>query len=255
MITPIEIQSKSFKSGGLGYDKKDVDGFMKDVLKSYETLYRENMELNDKIAVLTDGIQYYKTIEKTLQKALVLAEKTAEDTKAAAIKNAKNIENEALTKSQVIMADAKNELERIHNQTIQLIQQYEKYKAQFKNLAAAQIEVLESDSFSINVARLDAFIPNMGENETTRRNKKAYNIDLKKVANESKHSRNIEKGQKKSEAYHSSLEEIENEDEDMDNYKSSYSGTYQEEASATKERTNLDELIDNDGFEFLNLED
>ena len=28
MLTPVEIQSKTFKSGGLGYDKKDVDAFM-----------------------------------------------------------------------------------------------------------------------------------------------------------------------------------------------------------------------------------
>ena len=158
MITPIEIQSKTFKSGGLGYDKKDVDGFMREVLKNYETLYRENMELNDKISVLTEGINYYKTIEKTLQKALVLAEKTAEDTKNAALQVAKNIENEAITKSQLIVADAKNELEHIHNQTVQMIQQYEKYKAQFKNLAKVQMEMLESEAFEINVARLDTFV-------------------------------------------------------------------------------------------------
>ena len=91
MLTPIELQSKTFKSGGLGYDKKDVDSFMKEVLHGYETLYRENMELSDKISVLNEGIQYYKTIEKTLQKALVLAEKTAEDTRIAALREAKSI--------------------------------------------------------------------------------------------------------------------------------------------------------------------
>lgn len=158
MITPIEIQSKTFKSGGLGYDKKDVDAFFREVLLSYEQIYRENMEMKDKISVLTEGIQYYKTIEKTLQKALVLAEKTAEDTKAQALVTAKNIENEARTRAQIIVADAKNELEHIHAQTIGLLQQYEKYKLQFKNLAAAQIELLESDSFDISLARIDTFV-------------------------------------------------------------------------------------------------
>ena len=86
MLTPVEIQAKTFKSGGLGYDKKDVESFMREVNRSYEILYRENMELKDKVAVLNEGIQYYKSIEKTLQKALVLAEKTAETTKEAANK-------------------------------------------------------------------------------------------------------------------------------------------------------------------------
>jgi len=158
MITPIEIQNKSFKSGGLGYDKKDVDQFIREVMNSYESIYRENVELKDKLTVLNDGIQYYKTIEKTLQKALVLAEKTAEETKEAAVKKARVIEKEAHTKSQLIIADAKNELEHIHSQTIQMIQQYDLYKAQFKSLAASQLELLESNSFQINVARLDAFV-------------------------------------------------------------------------------------------------
>lgn len=159
MLTPVEIQSKTFKSGGLGYDKKEVDHFMREVLDSYETIYRQNMELNDKVSSLNDAVQYYRTIEKTLQKALVLAEKTAEETKAAAMAKAKNIENEAATRAQVIIADAKNELERVHAQTIKIAQQYEKYKAQFKAVAAAQIELLQSDSFDLNIANLEAFIP------------------------------------------------------------------------------------------------
>ncbi len=155
MITPIEIQNKSFKSGGLGYDKKDVDTFMREVLDSYESIYRENVELNDKIATLSERLKYYTSIEKTLQKALVLAEKTAEDTKKAAEKEAKHIEREAQVKYQIVLSDAKAELRKIHRQTVELMQQYELYKSQFKNLAAAQIELIESDSFKINVASVD----------------------------------------------------------------------------------------------------
>lgn len=156
MLTPIEIQSKSFKSGGLGYDKREVDQFMREVLDSYEALYRENMDVKEKVAALTKEIQYYKTIEKTLQKALVLAEKTAEDTKAAAVKEAKNIENEALTKSKIILSDAQNQLQSIKEQMTKLLQQYEVYKVQLKSLAAAQIELLESDSFAIHFSQTES---------------------------------------------------------------------------------------------------
>lgn len=154
MLTPVEIQNRVFKSGGLGYDKKDVDGFMREISDSYEELYREKMELTDKVNVLNEGLQYYKTIEKTMQRALILAEKTADETKAAAQKTARQIEDEAITKSQIILSDAKHELERLHQQTVQLLQQYEVYKAQFKSLAAAQLDLLESESFQINIASL-----------------------------------------------------------------------------------------------------
>lgn len=156
MITPIELQSKTFKTG-IGYDKKDVDGFLSELLRGYEVTYKENMELTDKINTLNEGINYYKSIEKTLQKALILAEQTAEETKNAARQKAKAIEEEASANAKLIMADAVNELAHIKQQTIQLIRQYESYKAQFKHLAAAQCELLDSDSFNIHIADLDVF--------------------------------------------------------------------------------------------------
>ncbi|WP_167956505.1 DivIVA domain-containing protein [Anaerosporobacter faecicola] len=150
MLTPIELQSKSFKSG-IGYDRKDVDAFMREVLNGYEKLYKENVELKDKIGVLNEGIQYYKTIEKTLQKALVLAEQTAEETKQAALKNAKAIEKEAQGKANLIIADAKRELAHVNQMITGLTQQYESYKVQYKQLAAAQIELLQSPTFELTL--------------------------------------------------------------------------------------------------------
>ena len=154
MLTPVEIQNRAFKSGGLGYDKKDVDSFMKEIVDSYEILYREKMELTDKVNVLNEALQNYKTIEKTMQKALMLAQKTAEETQETALRNAHAIEKEAMTKSEILVSDAKRELERSHQKIVQLCQQYETYKLQFKNLAKSQMELLESESFQIHVMDL-----------------------------------------------------------------------------------------------------
>lgn len=156
MITPIELQSKNFRSG-IGYDKKDVENFVNELQSDYESLYKENMELKDKINVLNDGLNYYKTIEKTIQKALVLAEQTADETKEAAKVTARSIEGEARANAQIILADAKNDYNKLRQQTIQLMRQYESYKAQFKHLAASQCELLESKTFNIHIANLDLF--------------------------------------------------------------------------------------------------
>lgn len=156
MITPIDIQAKSFKSG-MGYSKADVDSFLQTVAADFEAMYRENLELKDKINILNDGINHYKSIEKSLQKALILAEQTAEETINSAKTNATVIEQEAILKAQSIVADAKIELDHIHTKTLDLIQQYEKYRAQFKALAQAQAQLLESDSFNIEAASYEAF--------------------------------------------------------------------------------------------------
>ena len=156
MITPIDIQARNFKTG-MGYSKADVDAFFQTLTTDFEALYRENLELKDKINILNDGINHYKSIEKSLQKALVLAEQTAEDTISSAKANATVIEQEAVLKAQSIVADAKIELDHIHAKTIELIQQYEKYRAQYKALAKAQMDLLDTPAFNIEVASLDAF--------------------------------------------------------------------------------------------------
>ena len=93
MITPIEIQKTEFKMSAHGYSKQQVDEFKEIILKDYETLYRQSLDLNEKIDQLTEKISYYENMEKSLHKALVLAEKSAEETKKTAASAAKRMDN------------------------------------------------------------------------------------------------------------------------------------------------------------------
>lgn len=157
MLTPIDVQAKTFKSG-MGYSKADVDSFLTNLYADYETLYRENMELKDKTSLLNESLNRYKDIEKSLQKALVLAETTSEETIASAKTNAAVIEQEARVKAEAIVADAKQELENIRSMTVELLQKYESYKSQYKALATAQMELLASDAFNNELAKVDSLV-------------------------------------------------------------------------------------------------
>ncbi len=157
MLTPIEIQNTTFRSAPGGYSKSQVNKFLAQIQKDYELLYRQNMELTDKIGTLTDRVQYYSTMEKSLHKALVLAEKAAEETKLTADKNAQSIEKEARAQAQLILADAANDLYRLHEQTMRLMKQYETYKAQFVALIKSQTDLLSSQPFQINVKEFEAY--------------------------------------------------------------------------------------------------
>lgn len=149
MYTPAELREKVFKSGH-GYDKKDVEQFLNELSSDYEQLLHENNDLKKKVKDLNDSIGYYKSIERTLQKALVLAEKTAQDTKATAIKEADAIEAEAKVKAKLLQADSINKLELLEHKTLNLLHQYDFFKIQFQNLLNAQLELLNSGSFNVN---------------------------------------------------------------------------------------------------------
>ncbi len=149
MLTPSEILDKQFKTG-LGYDKKDVEQYLSDLAKDYGSLLEEKEELKKKLKEQSDSLSYYKSIEKTLQKALILAEKTAQDTKATALKEAEVIENEARVKAGLIIEDARKQIEFFEHKTLNLMQQYDLFKIHFENLLHSQIELLNSKSFSVN---------------------------------------------------------------------------------------------------------
>jgi cell division initiation protein len=96
MITPLDIENKTFSKQVInGYNTEEVQSFMKDLLSDYERLYRENIEYKDKLTILNQGIQQYKSIEDTLQKTLVVAQGTAESVKQNAKSEAENIIKEA----------------------------------------------------------------------------------------------------------------------------------------------------------------
>ena len=113
MLTPIDIQNHSLKTAVRGYSKKETDDFLDEILKGYEELYKENRDLKEKVTSLSEGIQYYKQMETTLQKALVLAEKTSTETQEAAKSKADAMTNEAQAKADALLKEAQAKAEAV----------------------------------------------------------------------------------------------------------------------------------------------
>lgn len=149
MLTPVDIQQKKFHMG-IGYDKKDVNDFFKEVLESYEQLYRSNAALKEQVNTLNDGLQNYKSKEAALEKSLMLAEKDSEDTKSRAAKEAKTIELEAKNKAKIIIGDAEERLEQIKLEMEQIKTEYAAYKSNFSSLLKMQFNFLKENDFDVD---------------------------------------------------------------------------------------------------------
>lgn len=153
MITPVEIQSISFKSG-IGYVKKDVEAFMNIVSNDYETIYKENKELKEKLKTLSNTLSHYKTIEMNMQNTLDLANKAAKQIKESAKQSARQIEEEAVDKAKLILKDYNEEIERLQKKIQVLAEQYESFLSRFKEVAKEQLEKLESDDYKLEMPEL-----------------------------------------------------------------------------------------------------
>ena len=167
MLSLNEIKNHEFKKG-IGYTKKSVDDFVNEIVESFEEVNRENSELKEKLTTLSEGMQYYKSIEKTLQKSLVLAQKTADEKIEKALSNAKIIEKVARSRADSIITKAKNDLDAIYRQTDELNRRFELYKSYVKNLITTQLDLINSDTYKISVNDLDGYLKLKDELEDAR---------------------------------------------------------------------------------------
>lgn len=167
MLSLNEIKNHEFKKG-IGYTKKSVDDFVNEIVESFEEVNRENTELKEKLTTLSEGMQYYKSIEKTLQKSLVLAQKTADEKKEKALNNAKIIEKVARSRADSIITKAKADLDAIYRQTDELNRRFELYKSYVKNLITTQLDLINSDTYKISVNDLDGYLKLKDELEDAR---------------------------------------------------------------------------------------
>ena len=168
MLSLIELQNKKVEAKRKKYEKDEMDAYLELVFDNYKQLTEENAKLteqlrnkerqmqaerddfNTKIKTLSDGVQYYRSIETTLQKALILAEKTSKETKDAAILKAESIEKVAHLHADKIINNAEEEYQKIREKSMQLIQQFNQYKLQLKEAASAQLQLVEGSEFDIH---------------------------------------------------------------------------------------------------------
>ena len=100
MLTPQEVAEHAFQKASFGgYNMAMVDEFLDLVTADYTSLYKENAALKAKMKVLADKIEEYRSTEEAMRKALMAAQRMADD-----------LVQEAERKKAEILAQAEKEL-------------------------------------------------------------------------------------------------------------------------------------------------
>lgn len=143
MITPLDIQDKEFKKSLRGYGAREVDTFLDNVNNDYEKLYKENIELKDKIGMLTDQIRQYNNLEETLKSTLVLAQSTADDVTESSRKKAELVMEDADIRAKNLIRKAVEEVKDINMEYNSLKKEMFLFKTKYKSFIQAQLISLE----------------------------------------------------------------------------------------------------------------
>jgi cell division initiation protein len=142
-LTPVDIQHIEFKTAIRGYSKSQVDDVMRQMAEALDEAVRDRRELQRRVEGMEDEVGRVKRMEAAISDALTLAQKTAEETRANAHKQAELILAEAEQSRVKMTVEAQKETER-YRADIELLQATkERFEIEFRSLLEVYSEWLD----------------------------------------------------------------------------------------------------------------
>jgi cell division initiation protein len=106
-LTPAEIRHVRLGRSPLGYRRSHTDRLLEEIVDSFEEVWRERAELQDANERLESDIERYRDLETLLRKTLVTAERSAEE-----------LREQARREADVVLAEARVEARNITQQAL-----------------------------------------------------------------------------------------------------------------------------------------
>ena len=134
MLTPQEVKSHAFQRASFGgYNMGQVDEFLDILTEDYTALYNDNAVLKSKMKVLVDKVEEYRATEEAMRKALMTAQRMADD-----------LVREAETKKAAILAEAEEQAAQRSAQLSEEVQAEEFRLATAKQNTASFVEQIRA---------------------------------------------------------------------------------------------------------------
>ena len=153
-MTPNDILNKRFDRAAVGgYRADDVNAFMLSISDYLEDVIAEKEDLQNKLIVLADKLEEYRSDEESMRSALIGAQKLGDNIVKDSKEKADKIVSDANNESEAIIRNAKNESTKItheaklkletENYAINKLQrEVAKFKKQILALYQQQIELI-----------------------------------------------------------------------------------------------------------------
>ena len=119
-LTPVEIRHVKLGKGFWGYRQGSTDRLLEEIVASFEEVWRERADLEDKLERLESDISRYRDLETLLRKTLVSAERSAQELKDQARREADVLLTEAHAEARLVKQRALAEREHLRGEAIRI---------------------------------------------------------------------------------------------------------------------------------------
>jgi len=145
-LTPAEIIHWQFRRSLFGYSVKDVKEFVQKVSETVAELMEENRSLKEERERLLERLQTYQAIEQQLQNALIVAEKTADEIKKQAQREAELIIAHAHRESEEMKANAHRQVQAAMEEVERIKNLRTRLETELRHLLLSYLELLERET-------------------------------------------------------------------------------------------------------------
>ena len=148
-----EIQNTKFTRSVRGYKEEEVDEFILRVIDDIAELLRENAKLKDKCDMLQVDVDRYREQENLLIETLESAKGLMRDISTSAERRAEIVLKNAELDADRTMREAKESVEIITEDAMDMARRWEQFKARYKNLLQTELERFENMSADLEPDR------------------------------------------------------------------------------------------------------
>lgn len=145
-LTPVEIRHVKLGRRLGGYDRPATDALLVRIAESFEDVWRERADLRDEIERLEDELARFRELEVLLRNTLVSAERSADELRAQAHREADVILDEARVRAREIGGGAESERERVRADIRRLKNVEAQMRAEYRAFLATALDRLEGDT-------------------------------------------------------------------------------------------------------------
>jgi cell division initiation protein len=145
-LTPVEIRHVNLGRRLLGYDRGTTQDLLERIVESYESVWRERADLVEELERMEGELARFRELEVLLRNTLVSAERSADDIRAQARREAHLVLEEARAKGRATMVAAEAERERVKAEIRRLKALESDMRAEYKAFLLRSLDRVESDT-------------------------------------------------------------------------------------------------------------
>lgn len=133
-LTPLDIHHKEFRHSLRGYAEDEVDQFLDEVADEFERLFKENIDLSEKLENANAAVREFQLKESAVNNAIIAAQSAAEDMRNRAKSEADTIVRDAEIKAKEIIHNALAKKQAVAGELVRIKQAEEDFRSRFKAL-------------------------------------------------------------------------------------------------------------------------